>query len=64
MTSPRQRSAPHLVVPLPVMESRPKLAPDDVPTMVPCPWCSGIGCVSVAKRSEWISVYPELARTP
>lgn len=51
-----------LVVPLPDDPPRPRI-PDDAPTLVACPWCDGHGCVAVAKRAEWMTVYPELTRT-
>lgn len=31
-------------------------------TQVPCPWCSGHGLVTVEKRGEWKSAYPELSK--
>lgn len=34
------------------------------PTLTPCPWCVGVGMVSVEIRGRWLSIYPELRAEP
>jgi len=39
-------------------------SPDEIETLVGCPWCDGVGMVTSEKRHGWLEAHPELRKLP
>jgi len=63
MTAIVPRPEPMSVVPGPTIEQIADVERlrREAPTLVPCPWCAGLGMVSVDRRAEWLAAYAELS---